>query len=208
MDSLVHELQRDSLNKNIEISDLLRKALLVSRKLQIKDIIEWLNFELNGYENTIIPEYRKVNGELKAFNPYNGWIPVFISTEWQETLCHQYLGGSISQIEHLLVTSKGGHCLYKYPGDIQQIIMRMMNQNFQPTLHISLHQLVRIIDTVRTKVMEFALDLEAKGILGNGIIFTKHEQQIAQTVTYNTIHIERMENSQIQQANDESSQSK
>jgi hypothetical protein len=50
--------------------------------------------------------------------------------------------------------------------------------------------------------------LESRGVLGEGMTFTKDEQQLAQSITYNTINIERMENSQIQQANTDSEQSK
>ena len=86
--------------------------------------------------------------------------------------------------------------------------MKMIGHQMEPALHASLHQLVRIIDSVKTKVMEFALDLESRGILGEGMTFTKDEQQLAQSITYNTINIERMESSQIQQANTDSEQSK
>jgi hypothetical protein len=44
------ELQRDALERSIAVSDLLRKALVVSRKLGIDSIQEWLNSELNGYD--------------------------------------------------------------------------------------------------------------------------------------------------------------
>lgn len=92
MDSLVLELQRDALDRTIHITDLLRKALLVSRKLKIKDLEEWLNGELNGYDNTLIPDYRNVSGELKVFNPYNGWNPVMLNDkEWQDLLCTRKL---------------------------------------------------------------------------------------------------------------------
>lgn len=40
MSGLVLELQRDSLNKDISVSDLLRKALMVSKKLAIPEIEE------------------------------------------------------------------------------------------------------------------------------------------------------------------------
>jgi hypothetical protein len=209
MDSLVLELQRDALEKNIHITDLLRKALLVSRKLKIKDIEEWLNNELNGYSDGSIPDYRLVRGELKVFNPYAGWNPVFLSDqEWQDLLCLRHVNLSVSQIENLIANSEGGHFLIKYPGNAADTIMKMIGHQMEPALHASLHQLVRIIDSVKTKVMEFALDLESRGVLGEGMTFTKDEQQLAQSITYNTINIERMENSQIQQANTDSEQSK
>ena len=207
MDSLVLELQRDALDRNIHITDLLRKALLVSRKLKIKDIEEWLSGELNGYGETIIPDYRQVSGELKVFNPFNGWNPVMLTDkEWQDLLCVRKLEISISQIENLVENSKGGSFLIKFPAEQAGLIMKLIGRQLEPALHASLHQLVLIIDSVKTKIMEFALDLESRGILGEGMTFSRQEQQLAESITYNTINIHSMENSQIQQANANSDQ--
>lgn len=209
MDSLVIELQKDAINPSIKTNDLLRKALLVSRKLKIKDIEEWLDSELNGYHGDLIPDYRKVRGELKVFNPYNGWNPVVLNDEeWQDLLCVRHVNLSVSQIENLIRESKDGYFLIKYPATAADVVMKMVGQQMEPALHASLHQLVRMVDTIKTKVMEFALDLEERGIMGEGMTFSREDQQAAQTITYNTINIHRMENSQIQQANDGSLQDK
>lgn len=205
MDSLVLELQRDALDRSIHITDLLRKALLVSRKLKIKDIEEWLNDELNGYEKSV-PEYRIVYGTLKAHNPYRGWIPVSLNQDWQDLIGKQSIFLSVSQIENLASESEGGSFLYQFAGEQEQLIMTLIGHNFKCALHIPIHNLVRILDTTKTKVMEFALDLESKEILGEGMTFSKAEQKAAQSITYNTINIERMENSQLQQAAEKSEQ--
>ncbi|WP_048190131.1 hypothetical protein [Methanobacterium sp. SMA-27] len=70
MSSIILELQKEAIDSDIDISNLLRKAYLVAKKLKIKDFEEWVKLELNGY-GTIDnkPEYRKVNGSLKFFNP-------------------------------------------------------------------------------------------------------------------------------------------
>lgn len=207
MSSLVLELQRDALDRNIHITDLLRKALLVSRKLKIKDIEEWLGGELNGYDQTIIPDYRQVSGELKVFNPFNGWNPVMLpDKKWQDLLCLRKLEISISQIENLVENSKSGIFLIKFSADQAGVVMELIGRQLEPALHASLHQLVLIIDSVKTKIMEFALDLESRGILGEGMTFSKQEQKLAESITYNTINIHSMENSQIQQANANSDQ--
>ena len=57
MSSLVFELQRDALNRNASVSDLLRKALVVSKKLKISEFEKWVTNELNGYSEDI-PDYR------------------------------------------------------------------------------------------------------------------------------------------------------
>jgi hypothetical protein len=76
MDSLVLELQRECLAPGVSVADLLRKALVVARKLGVKDLQWWIENELNGYEATIkVPPYRITSGELKAWDAYGAWIP-------------------------------------------------------------------------------------------------------------------------------------
>ena len=199
MNSLVLDLQRDALDRGIHITDLLRKALLVSRKLKIKDIEAWINNELNGYTENLIPDYRVVYGELKAFNPYRGWMSVMVDQHWDKMIRQQNIFLSVSQIESLADNSEEGNFVIKYPPTQANIIMKLIGEQFEPALYVPTHHLIRIIDTTKTKIMEFALDLEEKGILGDGIVFSRDEQIRAQTINYNTINIHHMENSQIQQ---------
>ena len=206
MDSLVLELQRDVLDRTIHIPDLLRKALLVSRKLKIKDIEEWLNDELNGYELRSVPDYRLLTGELKAFNPRQGWIPVDMGGELHASMCETPARDSVSQIIDLVERTEIGTVMVKFPADLNAAFRNLMRTDFEPALHIPVHKLVRILDVTKTKVLDFALDLEARGILGEGIRFSKAEEQLAQSITYNTINIERMENSQLQQSSQGSGQ--
>ncbi|MGV5527663.1 AbiTii domain-containing protein [Pseudomonas sp. XP1] len=206
MDSLVLELQRDVLDRTIHIPDLLRKALLVSRKLKIKDIEEWLNDELNGYELRSVPDYRLLTGELKAFNPRQGWIPVDMGGELHASMCETPARDSVSQIIDLVERTEIGTVMVKFPADLNAAFRNLMRTDFQPALHVPVHKLVRILDVTKTKVLDFALDLEARGILGEGIRFTKAEEQLAQSITYNTINIEKMENSQLQQSSQGSGQ--
>ncbi|MGL5645765.1 AbiTii domain-containing protein, partial [Cetobacterium sp.] len=49
--SLVLELQRDLISNEVELTTILRKALLISNKLSIKESIQWLEYEMNGYPN-------------------------------------------------------------------------------------------------------------------------------------------------------------
>lgn len=208
MDSLVLELQRDVLDRTIHIPDLLRKALLVSRKLKIKDIEEWLNDELNGYELRSVPSYRLISGELKAFNPYRGWIPVDMGGELHASMCETPARDSVSQIADLVERTETGTVVVKFPANLNTAFRNLMRTDYEPALHVPVHKLVRILDVTKTKIMDFALDLEARGILGEGIRFSKAEEQLAQSITYNTINIERMENSQLQQSTHESGQCK
>ena len=77
MGSLVLELQRDSLDSSVAISGLLRKALVVAHKLQIREFEEWVTRELDGYQNAAeVPQYRQIQGSVRVWNPFHGWQPV------------------------------------------------------------------------------------------------------------------------------------
>ncbi|MEO0541525.1 MAG: hypothetical protein AAFZ80_11770, partial [Cyanobacteria bacterium P01_A01_bin.105] len=76
MNSLVLELQRDALDSSISVLDILRKAYVVARKLDIEQFQKWIELELNGYNEHSIPDYRSVKGQLRAWNPYHGWHPI------------------------------------------------------------------------------------------------------------------------------------
>jgi hypothetical protein len=78
--SPVLELQALSSDPSVDIVATLMKAKMIAVKLGLPEITEWIELELNGYPtNNAIPDYRKGQGQLKAFNPFNGWIPVDLS---------------------------------------------------------------------------------------------------------------------------------
>lgn len=88
MTSVVVDLQTEAMSRSVPISDLLRKALVVARKLRVDDFREWIELELSGYGTSgDIPDYRETTGQVKAWNPYNGWIPVhFPDAETRRTI--------------------------------------------------------------------------------------------------------------------------
>jgi AbiTii len=103
MSSLVLQLQTAAMDRNVAIADLLRMARATAAKLGVSEIEEWLRHELDGYGEAPVPEYRKVHGELKAHNPYRGWLPVeFPNAEAQERY-------SIGILEVFKITSLVSH---------------------------------------------------------------------------------------------------
>lgn len=71
---IIQELQAEIINPDADINNILRKALLVSHKLQLTEFEKWIKNELNGYTDTDdLPIFRKnIKGKLKFFNPYRG----------------------------------------------------------------------------------------------------------------------------------------
>ena len=181
MDSPVLNLQKDAMNSMVPLNDLLRKAFVIARKLKIKEFEDWIQYELNGYEDADkIPNYRKVTGTIKAWNPYNGWIPVIIQDEsFAKTLRTRPVKQSVSDLHALFEKqSEKGFLLIHYPPEIENGLMQ--DSMCQPALHVGANSIKGILDCVRNTVLEWALKLEEEGILGEGLSFSYDEKEKAQ----------------------------
>lgn len=210
MSGLVLELQRDALDKEVDVSDLLRKAMVVSRKLRINEISDWISNELSGYPNNedLIPEYREVRGQIKVFNPYRGWQPLnFSNAELGEELSKRKISQAIGEIGKLANSGDGSYLHVPFSQASKNFLMSRMDIALEPTLLVGSPVLHGILDHVRNAVLDWALDLESRGIVGDGMSFSLQEKSTASQVTYQiTNNIGSMQNSQIQQDSQGASQ--
>lgn len=169
------------------VSDLLRKALVVANKLQIAEFEKWARQELMGYEKSPVPDYRRVHGEVMAFNPYHGWQPVaFADPSVGNGLSSRAVGQRIRELEGLVGSEKTGNRLtFAFPHKLRNWLSSGLNVDLVPTLVVSSTQILGILDAVRNIITEWSLRLEADGITGEGLTFTEEEKTAAQTKTYN-----------------------
>lgn len=208
MSSIVRDLQKNALDKKVPVSDLLRMALVVAKKLKITEFEKWVTNELNGYENNDdIPEYRKISGEVKAWNPYHGWQPVIISQhEIADIISQRQCGQTIAEMESLLI-DKHRSLFMPFTKQAEQTLREMIRANTQVILEVSHIHLVRIVDTVRTIILNWSMKLEEDGIQGEELSFTPKEKDTAAKIStninnfYGPVH-----SSQIQQASSQSPQ--
>ena len=194
--SIVLDLQLLSTDKNVDISELLRKSLLIASKLKLDKFKEWINSELHGYNNMDdIPNYRTVNAELKLRNPYHGLVPVvFSNQDFADIICNVKVGGSIESLASLL-TSESDYLQVPLSHTQQSAFMRLQGFGALPVVRVIGHnQVAAIIDIVRTTILEWALELENNGILGEGLVFTEEDKNKAMSNT--NINIERIDNFQ------------
>ena len=188
MKSLVLELQRETMNSNSRLSDILRKALVVATKLKVDEFKIWIESELKGYPKVQdIPSYRKVNGSVKAWNRYNGWIPVIVQdSPINDLISNRSIGQPISELESLChQKDEGGDLQVPLPHDW---IMKLFSKSEEfrlgmvPTLIVDRSQLIGILDAVRNEILNWSLELERQGILGDGMSFSTEEVKMAKSV--------------------------
>lgn len=188
MSSVVLELQRDALDRTMSITDLLRKSLVVSRKLKISDFEQWVLKELNGYgDNNDVPEYRIISGQVKAWNPYHGWQPVFFkSSEKESILSKRACGQTVAEIESLIKDrSDGGDFHMPFSPEVLNMLRKSIKFNTEISLFTQPTSIVRILDAVRTIILNWSMKLEEDGILGEDMSFSEHEKQEVAKQSYN-----------------------
>lgn len=203
MSPVVLQLQQDALDRSVPASDLLRKAFVVSKKLGLREFEDWISSELGGYKASDVPDYRNVTGQIRAWNPYRGWIPlIFEDAEFGEQMSRRKTHQAIPEIEHLLA-SGSSTLQMPFPQSVQSDLSRNgFGFDTQVTLMIPSGSLVRIVEEVRTIVLNWSLKLEADGILGDGLAFTSKEKNMAkQTPQVVTNFYGTVNHPQIQQAN-------
>lgn len=197
MPELVPELVNMASDPTVSTTDLLRRALVVARRLAVPEIVDWINFELTGYRSGGIPEYRLLRGQLVAENPMRGPIPVVAPPEISDLIGQFPVGQSIPELVHLLRSDTG--IFHHFTGNIEQSLIRMIRDGsgvaMRPALKFAAVQIEGIIETVRSRILDWALDLEGRGIVGEGMSFTPQEKQAVQEQHY---HFGNVSGSQIQ----------
>ncbi len=181
--SLTLDLQNDIYNSEVPLSKILRKAHVLARKLGLSEFDSWLDKELNGYPSNEVPYYRKVKGELKAWNPYNGWIPFLFNNnkEMEQTVCVREIVNSVINIEELLKDSNS--ISLPMPGEANALFSEMTGFQTHYSIFFSKSSISNIMTIVRNKVLDWTLKLEDEDILGEDMQFTQEEKQKAEIAT-------------------------
>lgn len=192
MNSFIQNLQAEAIDPNASVSSILRKAKIIANELKDKDFLEWIEKELNGYDKDgqSSPEYRKISGNPMGFNPMRGWIPFIIDDpEQQELLSNRITPQPIGELEDLIKRNKG-NLRMSYPPSVCREFSRAVGLDTIFTLEISPSAVIRILDAVRDKVLDWAIKQESViGAGGSGVFFKAKKEQIGSS----SVNIEKIE---------------
>ena len=210
--SLIDDLLKEVSNPNCDVVSILRKTLIISHKLQLKETEKWIKNELEGYtENELIPEYRTVRGLIKYFNPFHGWCPmIFDSLESENYFSIRKITDSIPKCLSLISSNKGIITMTFSPEILKQFWKSNPSIQMDTHLIIDRSSILNIIEMVKNEILNWALLLSDKGITGDDINFSIKEKEIANStpeIKNYYINISgNVENSQIQQSTLDSTQ--
>lgn len=153
MASLVEELQKDALNHDVRVTELLQKSLVVATKLKLDDFATWVRQELDGYGSSEVPEYRVLHGEPQVFNPYRGYQPLdFEDPEQKKVISKMHFDTPIGELEHdLKRTLESGSDAFQvsYAPSMESHLMENIEFRLKPSLRIGASRFQGVLDAVR-----------------------------------------------------------
>jgi hypothetical protein len=184
MGGIILELQKETLNKDVNVDTLIRKAYLVARKLKLNDFEKWLKLEMYGYnDGDVVPDYRKVKGLIYAKKANGYCVPAQLSSEEEERF-------SSIEIIHPIIDinkqSKEG-IRYYYKSEINAKLNKKGNFEAIFYTEIDKDKLYGIVNIVINKILEWSLELEENGIVGDDISFSYDEVEKAKNISITNI---------------------
>lgn len=211
MNGIVLELQKEAMDKNADIESLLRKSYVIARKLKLSEFQEWIQCEQEGYGKKEVPEYRMIQGQLKALNPVRGWIPVVMeSAVAEKAFTKTKLPNSVSELYDLYQNAESSMLVMNLPAEMNKYASKCCGFSTQFRLEFGKNQIYSILSRVKNNILDWALTLEESGIVGRDYSFSEKEKRTAQEKTEITNYITNFWGSttevQMQQGNVDSQQ--
>ncbi|EPV3659444.1 TPA: abortive phage resistance protein [Klebsiella pneumoniae] len=186
--SPVLELQGLAADVSNDIVGVLIKAKMIAVKLNLPELAEWFDCELDGYPDGVeLPDYRIGQGIVKGWNPYHGWINVQYGDTKPEIIkkIQEYgLSESISSLRNLRDADDSVRLVM--PAERIKRIFPSRSAPSEICWFINASKLECIVTTVRNRILTWALELEVKGIMGEGVVFSAEEKEIAPATFHNT----------------------
>ncbi|MCE8000871.1 MAG: hypothetical protein HEP70_18625 [Rhodobiaceae bacterium] len=194
MSGLIVEIQRSCLNESVPVESLLRRVKLAATKLKLGSLENWVDGELNGYAEDI-PPHRVLHGQPAAWNPVRGWIPVQTdSATIADALGTAMVGQGIGGLRDLIESSDGG--VYHFPIPPEIVIQLNKGMRFQTSkmvVQVPRGGIVGILDFVRNMVLDWTIEMERNGVIGEGFSFDAQEVENAKAVM-TTFNIGKIDN--------------
>ncbi|HHW4681098.1 MAG TPA: AbiTii domain-containing protein, partial [Xylella taiwanensis] len=170
-----------ALDRTVSLAHLLRLALVAASRLELPALAAWINEELNGYSSDEeVPDYRRVWAPFIAKDPVKGFVPLNLPPDISKEFAQLSVIQSIHELGQF-AQRKTEACFLLNP-EVERILMEIMRPSSgvmgRPLYLLSNEKLHEILEKVRDKVLQWALDLKTQGVLGKGRIFSAEEKQI------------------------------
>lgn len=181
MSSLVEELQAAALNSSVPASALLQRAKVVAYKLDLSELLQWVEKELNGYKSSDeLPRYRETVARVQAFDPRWGWKPVLFSDPRVREILSKpaKIRDSADRMEEFIRGDKDSTMFIPLPLSLAEPIMHEYGVN-EVGIIIPRDAIVAALAAIRNLILDWSLRLEKSGIKGDDLSFSPEEKSKA-----------------------------
>jgi hypothetical protein len=172
---LLDEIINAAVDDQQTLSVVLRKCLLLAHELKNEQLKGWANNELNGYNGSDnLPDYRIVEANAKGnfSGPFHAElrhypIPAILLEEghrhWAEKV---HLGQAISAYQNAVSPADNNNLMYEWPSNLCLYYQsKLSNRGFvlvNAWLEVPKNVFVELLDTVRNRVLNMALELKTE----------------------------------------------
>ena len=168
---LIDEIIEILSSENCNLENALIKTKILLHKMGEKQLLTWVNQELNGYDDIrILPNYRKINCiVVGSFNNYkigytNRPIPIMhLKDNEIDFVTNIEFSDSISMIEEL---SSGDDIIYFALGlEFAPLLTKSIDSSLQITnlkKQVAKAQILGVLTQIRSRLLEFILDISEK----------------------------------------------
>jgi hypothetical protein len=171
--SLLRDIQNSAVQSDVDVSTLLRKCKILAVRLGNEQFKRWVDAELNGYDaKEDLPDYRKLS--VESVGHFSGFAgsglrnapipPMCIPEEFRDSVRYSYMMQPISSYAALVKNSKGSNAQENWPADLTAFVGRKIYQHMNCIMAwkiIPHNALVALLDTVKTRILNFSLEIEA-----------------------------------------------
>jgi hypothetical protein len=172
--SLLRDIQATAIDSSTSLETLLRMCRVLASRLKNEDLKLWVQHELDCYVDAAeLPNYRQMTGA--CFGHFSGAFgaamrsapipPSCIPNDFREKLTRVELREGVAGLEQILARSKGSTLHVQWPADAAVIFGEQIYQGYnlmQGWIAIPTSFVANILSTVRTRVLNFALEIEAQ----------------------------------------------
>jgi len=203
--SLLREIQNTAIDGTSDLETLLRKCRVLAARLQNQEFKVWVQSELDGYRNEVdIPDYRHFR--CHAYGHFAGCFgrqlknaqipPTCIPKELREQLTSVDMREGVSALVDLTRDCETGLLHMNWPADTYPLFGDKIYEDMnlmQAWIAIPKSSVVGILSTVRNRILNFALEIEAtnpeagEAMLNVRPIPEEHVSQIFNNYIYGSV---------------------
>ena len=164
---LLEEISSDLIDESARLTNTLRKAQMLAHQLNLPELGDWVKYELEGYQNDDVPEYRHkqlpVYGTFGPRTPHQD-ISSILPQQLRDNVQDLAILHKIAILEEMQVSheQESHRTFTKELTDI----LRQTVQMSDGTVLVDAYQrvpaafLAGILDSVKNRLLSFVLDLQ------------------------------------------------